>query len=61
MIKLYDYEVIIPFRSLILNQSFTVGQIIKAPAHLGRAWTKQKLTIKQKNNEQERNPSPSLP
>tara|TARA_R110000822_G_scaffold15064_1_gene52432 strand:+ start:1521 stop:1673 length:153 start_codon:yes stop_codon:yes gene_type:complete len=47
MIKLYDYQVLIPFTSISLGQSFKPGQIIKAPAHLGRQWTIKKLTIKQ--------------
>lgn len=59
MKKLYEYLVKISFSSAALNRVFKPGEIIKAPAELGNQWTKQKLTIKLKHNEQERNPGTS--
>jgi len=59
MKKLFEYLVKTPFSSATLNKRFEAGEIIKAPSELGNQWTKQKLTIKLKTNEQERNPGAS--
>lgn len=56
MTKLHSYLVKASFFSNTLGKRFKAGDIIKAPLSLGKQWTKQNLTIKIKENEQERNP-----